>query len=192
MTRIPPDVEAKVVRRLYEDAARLDWGHLTPQQRSNQYRSWVDDVEVGGKLAEYLSTDAARVWIKDGPMKEWARSTSGIGKYAAYIDGASEIPARLVTKALGSDWTADLASVQVKPLRMAVRRAEEEAVLTWAPASDLKHMVWAALSAQAEGDHRPWTLCVTSTFVKPLPANEKQAQLRLAARCGLPLVHVVL
>ena len=34
---------------------------------------------------EYLSESDARVWIKDGPMKEWSRSLSGVGKYAALV-----------------------------------------------------------------------------------------------------------
>ncbi len=56
----------------------------------------------------------------------------------------------------------------------------------------LKHMAWAALSASANGDPREWVVCVTETFTKPTPANERQAHLRLAKRCGLRLVHVTI
>lgn len=190
--RIPKDVETKVVTRLYVDATRLDWASLTPQQHSAQYTKWVDEPEVGGRLREYLSSSDARVWIKDGPMKEWSRSLSGVGKYATLIDGADDTPARLVRKALGEGWQVDNDTLRVKPLRVTARREEAETVLTWAPVSGLKHLVWAALTANSEGDSRDWVLCVVETFTKPTPANEKQAHQRLAKRCGLRIVHVSL
>jgi hypothetical protein len=190
--RIPREVETKVVTKLYEDAYRLDWTHLTPQQHSAQYAKWVDDPEVGGRLREFLSTSDARLWIKDGPMKEWSRAASGVGKYASLVRDAQDLPVRLVRKALGTEWQADTAAIRAKPLRVVARQGEDEAVLTWAQARDLKHLVWAALTASAEGDTRPWVLCVIETFTKPTPANEKQAHLRLAKRCGLEIKHVSL
>ncbi|MDP9092427.1 MAG: hypothetical protein DLM61_15675 [Pseudonocardiales bacterium] len=190
--RIPKDVETKVVTRLYGDAKTLDWATLTPQQHSAQYTKWVDDPEVGGRLREYLSASDARVWIKDGPMKEWSRSLSGVGKYANLVDGADDTPARLARKALGDGWEVDSDTLRVKPLRVTARNEEDETILTWAPATGLKHLVWAALTASAQGDSREWVLCVVETFTKPTPANEKQAHQRLAKRCGLRLVHVSL
>ncbi|MHB1833789.1 MAG: hypothetical protein ACYCXW_02360 [Solirubrobacteraceae bacterium] len=190
--RIPKDVETKVVTRLYADAKQLDWASLTPQQHSAQYTKWVDEPEVGGRLREYLSTSDARVWIKDGPMKEWSRSLSGVGKYAALIDGADDAPARLARKVLGEGWQVDNDTLRVKPLRVTARNEEEEAVLAWAPVNGLKHLVWAALTASSEGDTRDWVLCVVETFTKPTPANEKQAHQRLAKRCGLRIVHISL
>lgn len=190
--RIPKDIETKVVTRLYGDAKTLDWATLTPQQHSAQYTKWVDEPEVGGRLREYLSASDARVWIKDGPMKEWSRSLSGVGKYANLVDGADDTPARLARKALGDGWEVDSDTLRVKPLRVTARNEEDETILTWAPATGLKHLVWAALLASAQGDSREWVLCVVETFTKPTPANEKQAHQRLAKRCGLRLVHVSL
>jgi hypothetical protein len=188
--RIPREVEIKVVTRLYEDAERLDWAHLTPQQRSAQYAKWVDDPNVGGRLRKFLSAGDARVWIKDGPMKEWSRASSGVGKYANLVVNAQDLPSRLVNRALGADWHADLDTIRAKPLRVTARHDEEEIVLTWARARDLKHLVWAALTANAEGDSRPWLLCVLETFTMPIPANEKQAQQRLAKRCELDIRYI--
>lgn len=190
MARIPKDVETKVVAKLYADAANLGWAHLTPQQRSAQYTKWVQDRHVGGRLQEYLTAETARVWIKDGPMKEWSRSTSGVGKYAELVEGSQDAQAKLVRKALGEGWTVVPDSLSIKPLRLVATKDEQETVITWAAASELKHMVWAALTANAEGDVRPWVLCVVGTFTKPTPANEKQAHQRLARRCNLRLVHV--
>jgi hypothetical protein len=188
--RIPKEIEQKVVRNLYADAKALDWGTLTPQQHSAQYAKWVAGAEIGGRLREYLSDAEARVWIKDGPMKEWSRSLSGVGKYAELVEDAQDVPAKLVRKALGGDWVADRSTIRVKPLRVVARKGEDETVLTWGDSKDLKHLVWAALTAEAEGDARPWVLCVVETFTRPTPANERNAQLRVAKRCGLRLMHV--
>ena len=190
--RIPKEVESKVVTRLYAEAARLEWASLTGPQRTAQYAKWVDDPDIGGRLREYLTVGDTRVWIKDTPMKEWSRSLSGVGKYAALVEGADDIPSRLVRKVLGDDWRADAGTLRVKPLGIVARKDEDETVLTWGPASDLKHLVWAALTASAEGDAREWVLCVVETFTKATPANEKQAHQRLAERCGLRIVHVSL
>jgi hypothetical protein len=190
--RIPKEIEQKIVRKLYADAKTLDWATLTPQQHSAQYAKWVADTEVGGRLREYLSDAEARVWIKDGPMKEWSRSLSGVGKYAGLVEDAEDVPTKLVRKALGADWEADRSTIRAKPLRVVARKGEDETVVTWAGSKDLKHLVWAALTANAEGDARPWVVCIVETFTKPTPANERNAQLRLAKRCGLRLVHVTL
>lgn len=188
--RVPREMERKVVARLYADAIRLDWASLTPQQRSTQYAKWVAEDEVGGRLREYLSDTGARVWIKDGPMKEWRRALSGVGRYADLIEHSTDVPSTLVAKVLGTDWELERASIQAKPLRLAARRDDAEAVITWGNPRDLKHLVWAALVASAEGDARPWTLCLIETFTKPTPTNEKQAHQRLATRCGLQIKHV--
>ncbi|KRQ22489.1 MULTISPECIES: hypothetical protein [Mycobacteroides] len=190
MSRIPPNIELIVAQQLYTQAIELDWTNLTPQQRSAQYVKWLEDPYVGGKLADYLTPSAARVWIKDGPMKEWTRAVSGVGKYAALVVDTESLPRRIVQKILGSEWQPSAGTLRVKPLRVTLVNGEDEVVLTWAPANGLKHMVWAALKASAEGDVRSWIVCVTDTFTKPTPANEKQAHQQIAERCGLRLVHV--
>jgi len=193
MARIPPKVELAVVAQLYSDASELGWTSLRPRQRSAQYDKWLEDPDVGGKLKAYLSASGARVWIKDGPMKEWTRALSGVGKYATLVGDSASTQVKVVRKALGSDWEPRSDTLKVKPLRVVARNSEEdEAVVTWAPSSGLKHMVWAALTASAEGDVRDWVVCVTDTFTKPTPANEKQAHLRMAKRCGLRLTHVTI
>jgi hypothetical protein len=190
--RIPKEVETAVVTKLYADAEAVDWATMTPQEHSAQYAAWVDDPLVGGRLQEYVTAGDARVWIKDGPMKEWARSHSGIGKYSHFVEGADDVQALLARKAVGDGWQPDPQTLQIKPARMLVRNGEHEKVLTWAPAAGLKHLVWAALVAAAEGDSRPWVLAVVETLTKPTPANERKAHQRLAARTGLTIIHVSL
>ncbi len=191
-TRIPPDIETAVVTNLYADAERLGWTSMTPQQHSAQYDNWVGTPDVGGKLTQFLSASAARVWIKDGPMKEYSRATSGVGKYAKLIANPNDLLDKIVRKALGDGWEPISETLKVKPLRVTARNGEDDAIVTWAPATGLKHMVWAALTASTAGDPHEWTLCVTGTFTRPTPANEKQAHVRLAKRCGLRIVHVTI
>jgi hypothetical protein len=193
MPRIPPEIEMTVVAQLYSDASELDWTSLRPHQRSAQYDRWLETPEVGAKLRAYLSGSAARVWIKDGPMKEWTRALSGVGKYATLIGDSTTTQLKVVQKALGPNWGPLCDTLKVKPLRIVARQDDEtEAVVTWAPANGLKHMIWAALTASAEGDTRDWMICVTESFTRPTPANEKQAHLRLAKRCDLRLVHLTI
>lgn len=191
MARIPKEVETKVVRKLYADAKSLDWEHQTPQQHSAQYLKWIQDPEVGGRLLEYLTAEDARVWIKDTPMKERRRALSGVGKYADLVQDPGATPEKIVKKALGAGWTPRPGPVQSKPLRvMASNDQDEETVVAWAPASGLKHLVWAALVASTKSDPRPWVLCVVGTFAKPTPTNEKLAHQRLAKRCDLRIEHL--
>jgi hypothetical protein len=190
--RLPSAVETQVVTKLYADADALGWASLTPQQHSAQYTKWVADPEIGGRLMEHMTSAAARVWIKDGPMKEWTRSISGIGKYASLVEGAGDTQTRLVRKALGNSWHVRPDSLRIKPLRIVATNGEQEVTLTWAPASGIKHMIWAALSADVAGDPSEWVLCVVGTLTRPTPANERQVHLRLADRCQLRMRHVTL
>lgn len=193
-TKIPAEVERRVVTRLYADAQSLDWVNLTSQERTAQYARWVADPEVGGKLKAHVSEGELRVWIKDGPMKELSRASSGMGRYAALIPSADEVPARLVERVLGEEWELVPGSVTVKPLRLTAghRVDDREEVLTWGQVSDFKHLVWSALNATVNGDARPWTLCLVETLTHPTPANERRAHERLARRCGLTVTHVSL
>lgn len=190
--RIPREIEARVVTKLYADASLKDWASMTPQQHSVCYANWVEDPEVGGRLKAFLADSEVRVWIKDGPMKEWSRARSGVGRYADLIEAQIDIPTMLVKKVLGVGWELVEGSVRTKPLRLTARRGEDESVITWADERNLKHLVWAALSASAEGDVRPWTICVIENFTHPTPSNERNAHQRLASRCGLAIRHISL
>ena len=190
MPRIPATVERTVVAKLYSQAESLEWSDLTPKKRSAQYDKWLEDPEIGGKLVQYLTPAAARVWVKDGPMKEWTRARNGVGKYASFVSGSSSVLQKIVRKALGEDWDIRPETLKVKPLRAVASCGGNEAVITWAPPNGLKHMIWAALAASASGDSRDWTVCVTETLTNPTPENERQWHRRLADRAGLKLVHV--
>ncbi len=153
---LPQEVEHKVVERLFRDADELGWAALTLPERTVQYARWVQDPEIGGRLLGFMTSERARVWIKDGPMKEWVRAINGVGKYAPLVGERATRAAVLIRKALGEGWEPDEGTLRIKP-----------------------------------GDPTDWMLCLVATFTKPTPMDVRQAQLRLAARCGLRLVHVM-
>src|SRR5689334_15467206 len=97
---LPDEIERRIVSQLFQDADQMDWAHLSATARSAQYAKWVQDPEVGGRLTQFITPEQARVWIKDGPMKEWARAVSGIGKYAPLVPQPGATPTQLVNMAL--------------------------------------------------------------------------------------------
>lgn len=194
MYDIPGPLEEEIVRLLYKHAEEINWIYLPDSERTSQYNRWVDDAGIGGRLILHLKkAENVRVWIKDGPMKEYARAIYGVGKYAPSVSNPASGVTGLLAKALGAAWEPDMSTRKIKPLRVLARSAnseEEEVWFTWGPAKDLKHLIWAALRAEADGDPTPWVVCLVDSFVKPTPVEEKAAHLRIGQRCGLRIVHV--
>lgn len=189
---LPDKIELEVVRNLFADAERLKWTYLNPVERSRQYNKWLQDPLIGGVLGRFMAAEAARVWIKDGPMKEFARAINRQGKYGFLITSRAPTPASIIRRALGDGWQVIESSQKIKPLRINARSAGEEVTFTWGPERDLKHLVWAALSASARGETNSWILCLTTSFVNPTPSNVQAHNRRIAEQCGLQLFHVSL
>ncbi|WP_147280128.1 hypothetical protein [Marinitenerispora sediminis] len=189
---MPAELEMEIVKLLYNEAEEVGWTYLPDSERTASYNRWADDPRIGGRMSLFLKTaQERRVWIKDGPMKEYARAIYGVGKFAPLVANPGSAVNTLVRKALGPDWEPDLSTQEIKPLRVLAYAGEEVTYFTWGPARDLKHLVWAALRAQANGDATPWTLCVVTSFVKALPREERDEHLRIGERCGLRVEHVV-
>ncbi|MFG1755457.1 hypothetical protein [Streptosporangium sandarakinum] len=185
-----PELKEKIVTKMFAEAEDIKWIYLTSDQRSAIYSRWLDDPEVGGRLRDFMGDAKARVWIKESPMKEYARARYGVGPYAKYVANPLLGAEDLVKRALGVDWEVVSGKRWIKPLRVRMRRGEEERHFAWAPSEQLKHLVWAAIKAEAFGDTTPWVLCVVSSFEKPIPADERATNIRIAARCQLEIVHV--
>src|SRR4051812_10617052 len=101
--RVPRNQVESVVKALYAAADRLDWEHMTTNARTAQYDEWVTVPEIGGVLTGYMSSENARSWIKDGPMKEYARAQLGAGRYAQFGSTKGPTAGQLVTHALGEE-----------------------------------------------------------------------------------------
>jgi hypothetical protein len=179
---------------MYERAAELGWPSLSDAERTNQYRYWTDDQQIGGKLLLYLGRpEAVRVWMKDGPMKEYARAVNGIGKYADLVDEDIVRLPELLSRALGPGWIEIPNTKKIKPLRVTVRRhndEDEEKRFCWGPPRDLKHLVWRAITDQAEGDAVSWIVCVVNPSTRPATKSQRAQHERLARRIGLDIVDI--
>ena len=81
---LPALLRAQVVKAIYGDADRVGWQTLPLPDRTRAFNEWVEDDRIGGVLTQFMTPEQARSWIKDGPMKEYARALRGAGRYAAH------------------------------------------------------------------------------------------------------------
>jgi len=174
---------------LYRDAARLDWQHITDAERSRQYAAWLADEDVGAPLIGLLGREGARVWMKDGPLKEYSRALAGVGVYARYADQASVGPDALVEAALGDEWRVVADSFGIKPLHCLVEREDERTYVAWGPARDFKHLIWACLRA-LDANTASAKVVVLESVERPTPYAARNFHHRIARRCGLEALHL--
>lgn len=179
-----------VVRKLYEDALRLDWEHQSQREHTEQYARWLTDPEVGGVLSSWMNPEEQRVWLKDGPLKEFARALAGEGPFAAYLDEHPRSPAVVVKRALGEPWSPVSGSIGVKPLRCRASDGARSVTLLWGPSRDFKHLLWAALEALDRSPKKPLAVAVFDTISAPFAAGEKERLSRIAVRCGVEVKFV--
>lgn len=178
-----------VVRRIYADAQRLDWQHCSHSEKTAQYQRWLEDKQVGGVLEDWMPGDI-RVWIKDGPMKEFARAMAGEGEYARYLEVHPRSAAAVVLAAFGAGWRVRQDSEGVKPLRCIAERGTEAKRVFWGPPKDLKHLVWAALHASVAAPKEPVAVVVFDTIESPLTEPKKKLFSALAQRANVPISFI--
>lgn len=152
---IVPDAHlTAVVTALYQDADEAGWETLGPRDRSRMYGQWVEAEHVGSILTQYMTPEAARSWIKDGPMKEYARANRGAGRYAEFGRRGGTDVADVIKVALGPDARLVPGSEAVKPFRCHAATSGEAggpaALITWGESRQFKDLLWAALCAATE------------------------------------------
>jgi hypothetical protein len=153
--RMPGDVRERVAQTILSRAESVGWDDLNSRERSALYTAWTTDPSIGGVISQYLPREAIRVWIKDGPMKEYARARRGLGPYAALVPTSTERENDITARLLGEGWALVPGSIGVKPARFVVRDEEDNEVdVLWGSPSDLKHLVWAWLNQGADRDSR--------------------------------------
>lgn len=185
--RLPADVREEVSRTILARATEMGWDDLTLSERSEVYSQWIDDAEIGGKLTHYLPRERIRVWIKDGPMKEFSRAKRGLGSLANYVDQPSQLESTLATRLLGPSWQVRHDSIRVKPARFIASDGTTDVTILWGPTKDLKHLVWAWLNASSASETR---IAVIETSREPVTADEGTNHERIASRLGTEITHV--
>jgi hypothetical protein len=182
--------EAGVIKRIYADAQNLDWEYRSQREHTDQYARWLADPCVGGVLSEWMSPEDQRVWLKDGPMKEFARALAGRGPFAEYLTEHPRSPKVVVARLLGDGWQPLAGSDGVKPLRCDASNGTQTICIVWGPAKDFKHLLWAALEAWEESATRSLRIAVFDTVSSPLPRQEQDRLRRIAGRCQVDVAFV--
>lgn len=191
--KIPIEVEAAVLTRVFEQAAEADWLNLQDSDRTRLYQQWTDDPEVGGRLIGFVGMAAnVRPWLKDGPMKEYQRARRGVGKYAKYVKRPAATIDEIIAKTLGAEWESVPRSKRQKPMRAKVRRVgseDDELHFVAGPDASFKHLVWPAILDRSGGETAPWTICVIDPFLNPLTREDKAQHERLAKFLGVRVIY---
>lgn len=189
-TLVPETQLATVVTALYEDAQAKNWTYLPPRDRSQAYSAWVEDARIGGVLTRYMTPEAARAWIKDGPMKEYGRALRGTGRYARFGRSGGTTAEDIIHAALGDGWQLVEGSAGIKPFHARATDADGAIVyLAWDEGRNFKNLVWAALRASVELGI-PGHVVVTEPPGSTTARDVADGQDAIAQRCGLTLHHV--
>jgi hypothetical protein len=190
MSDLPEHIRAEVISELYRQAANLDWELLPLSQKKIQYRKWVEDPRVGGRLRSFLDDHRIGTWIKDTPMKEYARAQEGFGSLAAYAASRySPSPEHLIREALGANWAIRPRSLDEKPMHCIAASGSQRRYVCWGRPGTFRDLAWAALNEAISAPIRPMIIVtlhdgvITST-------NEQKLQRSIAEHCGIDICYV--
>lgn len=186
MSTIPDDVRNEVIAAIYQRMDGVQWEQLRDDQRSALYASFVEEPDIGGRLAPYKDEPGIRVWIKDGPAKEYRRALEGVGAYAKYTSRQLTVPQELIEQALGNDWVIDPASVKQKPMRCEASHSQTggSVMAVWGPETSFKDLYWHASLATLAGQYGQVSIIITKSMVAPLPNTSWRRYCRLATLIG--------
>jgi hypothetical protein len=187
--RVPAEQVEAIVKALYADADSLDWEHLPPGRRTVHYDKWVSASEIGAVLNLYMSSENARSWIKDGPMKEYGRARQGAGRYAKLGSAQGTTPEQIANHALGATASIAEGSMGVKPFHCVATTSLNSArtYVAWGAAKNIRYLVWACLNYLADNPDHDATVVITETMANPTTTAEKTRHSRIAAQCSLGL-----
>ncbi|MFE9173560.1 hypothetical protein ACFYNZ_29555 [Streptomyces kebangsaanensis] len=189
LQHLPAPIRERLLIEIYQQAHDLDWEFLSNTEKTNQYRRWIEDPKVGGVLLSYGPEKDARVWIKDVPMKEYARAQEGIGNYVRYAVKRFQGPAEIVRAAFGSGWALKPDSVGEKPNHCYAIAEGTIRYVCWGRPGTFRDLVWAALNESIDSVERP-AIVITTRNGETLPTAERARQERLALRCGADLRYL--
>lgn len=190
MSQIPTEVREAVIKRLYADAERIDWENLSVAEKTKQYANWLEDEEVGGELLRFKPSEpGVRVWMKDGPMKEYSRAILGVGPNARYVDHPRCTPESVVFATLGAGWAVVPGSVEVKPARCWASGPEGKRIVIWGNREDFKYFVFAALELLVSGVEAA-SVAIVEAVANPTATAERERMGQIAERCGVDLRFV--
>lgn len=186
---IPSDVRAAVIGEIYRQVEAMDWDTMSPQKKTAQYSRWIEDPAVGGELADHLPTESMRVWLKDGPLKEYTRALEGFGSFAPYVTRRLSPPSGLATSAFGPGWSIVANSIREKPMHCDVTDGGRVRYMCWGRAAGFRDLVWAALNNAVKSPSRPM-MVVFWLEGRAVDDATRDRQQRIAKHCDLDLRYV--
>lgn len=187
-TNIPTSVRDDVVKILYADADNLDWERLPAQTKSAQYNRWVEDPRVGGLLARYIPNP--HLWIKEVPLKEYARALEDIGRFTMFTGLHYAPPAEFITHAFGARWRFVPDTVSDKPPNCLATDGSTRRYICWGPPNQLKDLLWAALTLGIKHEGPPGIALSVRTEAEIDAADRRRHEV-LGGRCGVEVRYIV-
>jgi len=190
LSPVPKEVRDEVVRTLYRQVETLDWEFLSARQKSHQYARWIEDPGIGGRLTAFQSIEDARVWLKDGPMKEYARALEGVGSFAEFTTKRLSGPDELVRRALGDAWSIVPTTQGDKPLHCMVTDGMTMRYICWGKPGTFRDLLWAAINIAIElSSHRPM-IVVSLRDGQNVNGEVRRRHEQLAEHCGVDVRHI--
>lgn len=189
MSELPEAIRAEVISELYHQAADLDWELLPAAQKKNQYRKWIEDPRVGGRLRGFLDDHRIGTWIKDTPMKEYTRAQEGFGSMATYTLRRFPGPDHLIEAALGEGWRILPGSLDEKPMHCIAFSGTIERYVCWGRPNTFRDLTWAAVNKAITMPIRPMII-VTIQDGLVVSAAEQALQRSIAEHCRVDICHI--
>ncbi|MBH0775942.1 hypothetical protein [Nocardia bovistercoris] len=186
---VPSEVRDAVLRELYRQVGMLDWEELPSRDKTKYYTQWVEDPLIGGELADYYTAEGMRVWIKDGPLKEYARALENVGPFAGYATRRLSPPSEFIREVLGDSWTTVPGSLGEKPMHCRVESSATRRYICWGRPRTFRDLLWASVNQAVTGGSRP-LIVVFVTGSQPVDDKLKARHERIAQHCGIDLAYV--
>lgn len=191
MAQVPDAARDQARAELGLRMDRIRWEEISSSRASALYDEFVDDPKIGGVLKPFLPVDKIRVWIKDGPAKEYRRALEGVGYMAAHTSRAYPGPDALIAAALGEGWRPDSSTVEEKPMRcLALHDQDQTMLVVWGPLGALQGVYWVASTHRARNPDQPATMVFTKPSHAPLSGREWDLARRLADVIDVNCVQV--
>jgi hypothetical protein len=186
---IPKDIRESVLRELYRQVGLLNWEDIPSRKKTEYYAQWVEDPTIGGELADYYTAEGMRVWLKDGPLKEYARALEGVGPFAKYTTKRLSPPSEFIARALGETWAIVPDSIGEKPMHCLVTDGAQQRYVCWGNPQTFRDLLWAAVNMALAPAARP-TIVVCLSEGKVINPSQRRLHERIAEHCALELAYV--
>ncbi|MEU0091830.1 hypothetical protein [Kribbella sp. NPDC006257] len=173
MAAIPLEVRTEVITELVRQFDAVRWEELSAHSASEMYDRFVKDPKIGLRLSAFMPAEKIRVWIKDGPAKDYRRALEGIGPIASFTNRAYPGPQSVVRLALGDQWVPRADTIEEKPMRCFAEDPRGQSMFViWGPLSAIQGLIWNSCLIRVQDPLKPITVVVTKPNSAPLAAAD--------------------